>query len=197
MDDKIKQLTDKILAEGVAKGKQQAEELIAEAQKKSDEILSSAKQEAEKLLKERSKEADELTANTKSELQLAAAQTLQALKSAIADQLSERLSALATSTALSDDDFLRSLLLKLVGNWSPEEGLMIQTADAQALEGYFKSHAKELLDKGLHIEEIAGRKSGFTLKPSDGSYKVNFGEEELKTLFHSFLRPRLIEILFQ
>lgn len=34
MDDKIKQLTDKILAEGVEKGKQQADELLDKAKKR-------------------------------------------------------------------------------------------------------------------------------------------------------------------
>ena len=32
--------------------------------------------------------------------------------------------------------------------------------------------------------------------PSDGAYKVNFGEEEFMNYFKDFLRPQLIDILF-
>lgn len=197
MDDKIKQLTDKILAEGVEKGKQQADELLDKAKKESEKILSSAKEQAEILFKEKAKEVDDLTTNTKSELQLAADQTLQAIKSAIADHLSEKLSTLATEAATRDEDFIKELLLRLVSKWSPEESVTIETADAKALEDYFKSHAKQLLDKGVSLQEVAGRKTSFTLKPEGSGYKVNFGDQEIKELFHSFLRPRLIDLLFQ
>lgn len=197
MDDKIKRLTEKILAEGVEKGKVQAEELLNEAQSKSKETLFSAQIEAEKIVANARKEADEMIKNTQGELKLAAAQTLQALKSAIADELSQSLSSLASEEISKDQNTLFAVLLKIVGNWSSEEGLRIETEDAKSLETYFNTKAKELLNKGVTIQEVAGRKREFTLKPANGSYKVNFGEQELKELFLSFLRPRLIELLFK
>ena len=65
---------------------------------------------------------------------------------------------------------------------------------------YFRAvaaaNAKALLDKGVRIEEVNGTKSLFTISPADGSYKVNFGEEEFENYFKDFLRPQLVEMLF-
>ena len=42
-----------------------------------------------------------------------------------------------------------------------------------------------------------GTKSLFTISPADGSYKVNFGEEEFENYFKGFPSvPQLVEMLF-
>ena len=56
--------------------------------------------------------------------------------------------------------------------------------------------AKALLDKGVKIEQVNGNKTLFSVSPADGSYKVNFGEEEFMNYFKEFLRPQLVEMLF-
>jgi V/A-type H+-transporting ATPase subunit E len=53
-----------------------------------------------------------------------------------------------------------------------------------------------MLDSGLKIEEVNGKKHSFTIAPSDGSYKITFGEEEFIAYFKDFLRPHLVELLF-
>ena len=47
MDQKIRELTDKIFNEGVEKGREEADKILAEAQKKSMEMLEDARREAE------------------------------------------------------------------------------------------------------------------------------------------------------
>ena len=54
----------------------------------------------------------------------------------------------------------------------------------------------DLLDKGVKIEQVNGIKTLFSVSPADGSYKVNFGEEEFMNYFKEFLRPQLVEMLF-
>ena len=56
--------------------------------------------------------------------------------------------------------------------------------------------ADDLLDKGVKIEQVNGIKTLFSVSPADGSYKVNFGEEEFMNYFKEFLRPQLVEMLF-
>ena len=60
----------------------------------------------------------------------------------------------------------------------------------------YKEKIIELLDKGVTIEQVNGIKTLFTVSPADGSYKVNFGEEEFMNYFKAFLRPQLVEMLF-
>ena len=80
--------------------------------------------------------------------------------------------------------------------WSANEPIVISTSDADDLKKYFTDQAKGLLDKGVKIEQVNGNKTLFSVSPADGSYKVNFGEEEFMNYFKEFLRPQLVEMLF-
>lgn len=196
MDQKIRELTDKIFNEGVEKGREEADKILAEAQKKSMEMLEDARREAEAIRKNAEKGRDELKSNTTSELKLYTGQTIQALRTSIADTITDKVVSEAVSKSVSDPSFLQGLIAKIVSNWTPGEEIVIETADAKALEAFFAKEAKDLLDKGLVIKEAAGRATEFTIKPQNGSYKIDFGESELVELFKSFLRPRLVEMLF-
>ena len=196
MDAKIRELTDKIFNEGVEKGKQQANQLIAEAEQKSQDILSMAKTEADRILKEAEKTASELKKNTESELRLYAGQTLEALKAAVVDSITDKIVNANIKSATENPDFMRSVILKVVQNWTPGEEVIIETADAKALETYLASNVKDLLDRTVTVQEAAGYTTNFVLKPKDGAYKVEFGQEELVAFFKNFLRPRLVEMLF-
>ena len=96
----------------------------------------------------------------------------------------------------SDENFLHSLILAMAKNWLENEPVVISTQEAEKLNAYFLSEAKDLLDKGLKIEQVNGLKTSFSIAPADGSYKINFGEEEFVDYLKSFLRPRLLEVLF-
>lgn len=196
MDQKIRELTDKIFNEGVEKGRAEADRILAEAREKSSKMLEDAQKEAEAIRKNAEKGRDELKSNTTSELKLYTGQTLQALRTAIADSITDKIVTESVGKATADPSFFPSIITKVVSNWTPGEEVVIETADAKALEAYFAKEAKELLDKGLTIKEAAGRTTEFTLTPKNGSYKIEFGESELIELFKSFLRPRLVEMLF-
>lgn len=196
MDAKIRELTDKIFNEGVEKGKQQADKLIADAEKKSQEMIASARVEADKIIADAEKRAGELKKNTESELKLYAGQTVGALKASVADCITEKIVQSNIKAAVENPDFMRNVILKVVSNWKAGEEVVVETADAKGLEEYFASNVKELLNNGVKIEEVAGQATNFVLKPKDGSYKIEFGQDELIAFFKTFLRPRLIEMLF-
>lgn len=196
MDTKIQELTDKIFKEGVEKGNTQAQEIIAEAKLKAQAIEAEAKENSEKIISDAQKSAEELKKNTISELKLYAGQSVEALKSEIATLVTNKLSENAVASAMADKEFMQQVILALVSEWSKNEDLIIETEDAKELTSYFEAKAKDLLDKGVKIEQVNGVKSDFSVSPSDGSYKITFGEDEFVNYFKAFLRPQLIEILF-
>ena len=67
MENKIQELTDKIYREGVEKGNEEAQRLIANAQEEAKKIIEDARKEAESIVNSSRKSADELADNTKSE----------------------------------------------------------------------------------------------------------------------------------
>ena len=190
MENKIQELTDKIYREGVEKGNTEAQKLIANAQDEAKKIVEDARKEAEAIVAASRKSADELAENTKSELKLFAGQAVNALKSEIATLVTDKIVNADVKAFAADKDYLNAFIVALASKWSVNEPIVISTADADGLKKYFAAQAKALLDKGVKIEQVNGNKTLFTVSPADGSYKVNFGEEEFMNYFKEFLRPQ-------
>jgi V/A-type H+-transporting ATPase subunit E len=196
MENKIQELTDKIFREGVEKGNEEAQRLITEAQAEAEKIIKNARTEADSILSSSRKAADEMAEDTKSELKLFAAQAASVLKSEITTVITDKIVSIPVKDLVRDKDFLGKFLVTLATKWSVSEPIVISTEEAALLEKYFTANAKALLDKGVQIEQVNGIKTLFTIAPADGSYKVNFGEEEFMNYLKEFIRPQLVEILF-
>ena len=196
METKIKELTDKLLSEGVENGKAEAEKIIASAKEESAAIIAEAKNRADEIVAAAKKESESLNENTKSELKMYSAQALSALKTEVANVLTGNVVSEVVKKSVEDKDFMNKFLLKLAEKWGAQEDIVISTEDAEGLKAVFAKQAKGLLDKSVKIQGVHDQKALFTIEPADGSYKVNFGEEEFEDYFKSFLRPQLIEMLF-
>lgn len=196
MDSKIQELTDKIYREGVEKGNSEAAKIVADAEEQRTELIKQAKAEAEQIVADAKKRADELDKNTKAELKLYANQMVGSLKSAIADQLSGQIVSSNVKAATADPEYVRQLILTIAKSWTPGEQIIVSSSQANELAKYFEANAKDLLNNKVKIEEVAGKPADFTISPSNGAYKVMFGEEQFISLFKSFLRPRLVDMLF-
>ena len=196
MENKIQELTNKLLNEGVEKGKLEADKIIASAKDESAAIIADAQKKAEEIIAAAKKESESLNENTKSELKMYSAQALSALKTEVANVLTDNAVNEVVKQSVADKDFMNKFLLKLAEKWGAQEEIVISTEDAEGLKAVFAKQAKALLDKSVKIEGVHGQKALFTIEPADGSYKVNFGEEEFEDYFKSFLRPQLVEMLF-
>ena len=197
MENKIQELTDKIYREGVEKGNEEAQKLIQKAQEEAASIIASAKNEAESILAAAKKSADELSENTKSELKLYTGQAVNALKSEVTNLLTDKIVNTDVKAFTENKDFLNKFIVSLAQKWSATEPLVISTNDAEGLKAFFTAQAKDLLEKGVKIEQVNGLKTLFSVSPADGSYKVNFGEEEFINYLKDFLRPQIVDLLFK
>lgn len=194
--DKIQELTSKLYTEGVEKGKEEAGRIIAEARAQEQQIVDAARTKAKELISSAEKESAELRKNTEAELKLYATQSTEALKTEIINLVTDKLSTTQVKTVVEDKLFMQQLIVELVQNWSKNDTLTVGVENPEELKSYIASHAKNLLEKGLKIESVNGIKTGFTLAPEDGSYKVKFGEEEFVNYFREFLRPQIQQLLF-
>jgi len=194
--EKIQELTDKIRREGVEKGQAEAAQIIEQAKAEASKIIEQAKMQAEAITNQAKKAAAELDQNTKSELKLYMGQAINALKSEIATLVTDRVVDQSVKKLTDDKEFLSKFTVALATEWAKNEDIIISTKDAESLKTYFAREAKALLDKGVKIEKVNGQQTLFTVQPADGSYRVDFGKEELENYFKAFLRPQLIEMLF-
>ena len=83
MENKIQELTEKLLKDGVEKGNAEAEKIIAAANEKAAQIVADAKAQAEEIEAAAKKNTQGMEDNMKSEIKMYAAQALNALKSEI------------------------------------------------------------------------------------------------------------------
>lgn len=196
MENKIQELTEKLLKDGVEKGNAEAEKIIAAANEKAAQITAEAKAQAAEIEAAAKKTTQGMEENMKSEVKMYAAQALNALKSEVADVVGDKVVKEAAADIAGNKDFMNEFMLKLAEKWGAGEDIVISTADAQSLKALFAKKAKALLDKGVKIEQVNGQKTLFTVAPADGSYKVNFGEAEFVEYFKNFLRPQLVEMIF-
>lgn len=196
MDNKIQELTEKLLNEGVERGKEQAEQIIQQAKEKANEIVNQAKNKADDIVNAAKKDAQTLDQNTKSELKMFCEQAVNALKTEVANVVSDKIVKQTVSEIVDDKDFMNKFMLKIAEKWGAQEDIVISTQDEKSLKALFAKQAKKLLDKGVTIEQVNGQKANFTVMPADGAYKVNFGNEEFEEYFKGFLRPQIVDMLF-
>jgi len=198
MDQKLQELTEKLYQEGVVKGNQEAEKIIANAHSQAKEIIEKAKAEAEAIIIGSEKKSEELSKTTRSELQLASGQMVSALQQEVVNLISGKIVENTVKPATDDIKYIQQLILTAVQNWSAKQDLLIVVSekDKKSIEDYFASLSKQQLDKGITITSANKIKAGFQVGPADGSYKVSFTQDDFMNFFKEFIRPKVVELLY-
>lgn len=203
MSNKLQELTDKIYQEGVAKGNEEAEKVISSAKNEADQIVKEAKKEAEKIIADAEKKANEKLTTTDSEIKLSAKQALSSLKQDITNMINGKIIDDSVKASLGDVNFVNKIIETTVKNWNQnKEGnidlsVLVSEEQEKEVNTYFSSNAKDLLNKGLEIKSSKNVKSGFQVGPKDGSFKVSFTDNDFANFFKEYLRPKLVELLFE
>jgi V/A-type H+-transporting ATPase subunit E len=192
----LSELTEKVYAEGVEKGKAQAEQIVAKAQEEAAAIVAKAEKEAADKLAAAEAKLAELDKNSRAELKLFAEQSVSALRTEVANLLTDQLAAESVKAATADAKFMQGIIAKLAEQMAKDGNVTIEAADAESLKKYFAANAKGLLEKGVKVSEVKGIKTDFAIVSEKGGYKLAFGEKEFVEYFKEFLRPQLVELLF-
>ncbi|MDR0795548.1 MAG: hypothetical protein LBE79_05750, partial [Tannerella sp.] len=158
MDVKIQELTDKIYREGVEKGNEEADRIIAIANEQKNIILQNAEIEADRILSTAEKQAAGIKKNAESELKLYAAQFLEDFKSALTDLITGKIVQSNIQPLSQDPAFMQKVVLEIVRGWAKDEEMVIRSAAADSLRTYFEANSKDLLDQGqVKLEKINGK----------------------------------------
>ena len=192
----LQELTDKIYAEGVEKGKNEAAKILSEAEAKAAAIIAAAEKEAAEKLQKAEQKAAELDKNTRAELKLYADQSVNAIKTEVTNLLTDKLAQDSVKAATADKAFMQKLIAELAQELAKGGEVVIAAKDAEALKAYVAANLKGLLEKGVKIEKVKGMRAEFSIAPAKGGYKLNFGDAEFIEYFKEYLRPQIQELLF-
>ena len=196
MDSQIQALTEKVYQEGVLKGEQEVAKILADAKTQAEQVERDARARAEQIIAEAQRSASELKSNTERELKLNASKLIEATKASIVDVLAGRIAGDSVQALTANPELLQRVVLEIAKGFDLKHGVEITSNQAEELKAYFAQNAKALLEEGLTIKQVAGKATQYTIRPQNGSFKVEIGEQEFVELFKSILRPQLAQELF-
>lgn len=192
----LNEITEKIYAEGVEKGNQEAKAIVSKAEEKAAATIAAAEKKAAEIVAAAEQKAAELDHNTRAELKMYAEQSVNALKTEITNLLNDQLASESVKAATADAKFMQAIITKMAESMAEKGEVIIDAKDEKALTDYFKKNAKALLEKGVKINEVKGQKADFAISPAQGGYKLSFSDAEFVAYFKEYLRPQLVEMLF-
>ena len=200
MQNKLQELTDKLYKDGLSKGKQEGEEILAKAKVQAEEIVAKAKAEAAAIVAAANKEAEDLKTKVQGDLKMAASQSVAATKKDIETLVVAKMTEGDVKAALTSAEFVKEVVLAVAKGFNAEEPVDLEVVLTESLKKELEPFvAKELatvLKGGVEAsftKKIAG---GFTIGPKDGGYFISFTEETFNALISEYLRPATKKILF-
>ena len=200
MNDKLQQLTDKLYNEGLSKGKQEGEAILAEAKKKAEAIVAQANRQAEDIIGKAKADAEDYRHKIESDVKMASAQSLQATKKDIENLLVAKIAAEPVKASLADGAFLKEIIKEVAKKFSAENpedlALVLPEKLQKELEPFVTGELAKILGKEVKVsfsKKIAG---GLTIGPADGSYFVSLTDETFSELIGEYLRPATKKLLF-
>ncbi len=208
MENKLEQLTQKLYDEGLAKGRKDAEKLVAEAESKAARLVKDAESRAQNIVSEAETKAEELRKNTLSEVALAARQAVAQIKDEISSLIVARSIASGVHSAGLDPDFIKQMLLEVAHGWSRNADgdsssggkvsleVLLPEARRKELDAAFSQSASELLAAGIEVGYSPEVRTGFRVGTKDGGYYIGFSDENLEALLSAYLRPGTSKLLF-
>ena len=200
MSNKLQELTDRLYNEGLSKGREEGELLLANARKEADEILAAARREAESIVKDARENADKLRSKAESDIRMASEQSLQATRKDIEDLLLNSVCADKISAALKDEDLIKEMIKSVASRFDSGEtedlSLVLPEELRSKLEPWVASELKKALGKKVEASFSKKISGGFTIGPKDGSWYVSFSDETFRELICEYLRPVTRKLLF-
>ena len=198
--DKLQQLTDKLYQEGLSKGRQEGEALLAEAKKQATDIVEEAKTQAEAILAQARKDAADYKTKVESDLKMASAQALQATKKDLENMVVSKIADTQVSKALSAPDFIKGIITEVARKFNAEEAadleLVLPESLKKELEPFVKNELASLLKGGVNATFSKKVSGGFTIGPKDGGYFISLTDDTFKSLVGEYLRPVTKQLLF-
>ncbi len=200
MENKLQELTDKLYNEGLSKGKEEGEALLAKARSQAAEIVAAAEKEAKDIVAKAEKEAADYRTKVSGDLKMAASQSIQATRKDIENLLVFKMTGAATEKVLSDEAFVKEIVKAVAEKFNAEEAvdleLVLPETLKSALEPFVRNELASILKGKVNAsfsKKIAG---GFTIGPKDGGYFISLTDDTFKELISEYLRPATRKLLF-
>lgn len=198
--DKLQELTDKLYQEGLSKGRQEGEALLAEAKNQAGLLVEQARQQAEEILGQARKDAADYKTKVESDLKMASSQALAATRKDLENMVVSKIADTQVAKAMAAPDFIKGIITEVAKKFNADEptdlALVLPESLQKELEPFVKNELGKLLGAGVDAsfsKKVAG---GFNIGPKDGGWFISLTDESFKDLIGAYLRPVTKKLLF-
>lgn len=201
MQNKLQELTDKLYNEGLAKGKQEAEQLKANAKNEAAQIIAQAKEEAQQILAKAQSEAAELKAKSENDVKMASQQAFTAIKKQIEEVITAK-SLAPVKEAVADTTFLKEIIKAIVAAFNPENtdsvalDIILPLEKKNELDSFAKETLSKICTAGVDVQFSKGVQGGFKIAPKGEGYMLSFTDKDFENIIAEYLRPKTKSLLF-
>jgi V/A-type H+-transporting ATPase subunit E len=199
--NKLQELTDKLYNEGLSKGQQEAEIILNQAKVEAEQILSEARSKASDIEIAAKKQAAEIKANADAEIKLAGRHIISDVKQSVENLILTKAVSPDVKRSFDDVSFVRTLITTATERFNPHQSenfdlfIIVPEGQKSAVSEYLVSKVSSVLSS-MEISEDSRMKSGFKIGSKSEGYYISFTDEDFDSLFKTYLRPKVSELLF-
>ena len=197
--DKLQELTQKLYNEGLSKGKEEGEAILAQAKAQAEDIVKKAQEEAAAIVEKAQKEAADYKIKVEGDVKMASTQAVQATRSGI-EKLIVAKATEPVKEALSSEAFLKEIITAVAQRFSTQESadmaLILPEKLQKNLEPFVQGELSKTIGKGIDASFSKKISGGFKIGPKDGGYFISLTDEAFQQLIGEYLRPTTKKILF-
>ena len=212
----VQALIDRLRAEGVADGEDQAGRIVQDAERKAHAILKGAEDQSRAMVEAAQKEADELRSAGHEALKIAARDAVLDLRAQMTDSFTKDVQRLV-SQEMQDEKLLRAMILEAVGRARDDAGLaeaqnleILLPHDAIGLEDLRRDPeelqegtltkfvlmlAREMLKRGLTFGQSQDDTKGIRIVSRDDEVTLELTDKAVASVILEHLQPRFRALL--
>ncbi len=212
----VEALIARLRDEGVAAGREQAEQIVSEGQRKADKLTRDAEQQAKDIVAKAKEEADSLRRAGEEALRVAMRDTVLQMKTQLSSRFSNEVRRLVAKE-MQQEAFLQRLILEVAGRAREEANLdaaddmeIILPRDIVGLEDlkrrpealsegslahFVLNAANNLLRDGVRFSVAEGDQTGIVVTMQQGEIQVDLTDAQVAAALLEHLHPRFRAIL--
>lgn len=197
MEVDVKEIIDRIHAEGVKSAEERAREIIERAEQRAREIRDQANRDAEASkaaaeaeIAKRQAAADAALRQASRDLILSVRQKLQSIFAAVTQEgVAAAMSPAQMATIIS------TIVTKWAQEGTDEVTVLVSESDRSALESALRASLASTLKGGATVRPVEGLTAGFRISEGDDVAAVDFSAATIAELLAAYLNPRLAAVM--
>lgn len=198
--DKLQELTDRLYAEGLAKGRDEGEKILEQARQQAAEIIAKANAEAESIVASARKRAGDILTKTSSDVKMASSQALDAVRESILNVITAKSVEGGVKDVLNNTEFAKQVILAAANAFSTQNScdleIILPEVCSKDLANYVKNEVATAIGKGIDVKLGKKFAGGLTIGPKDGGYFVSLTDDTFTEIIKEYLRPATRKTLF-